>query len=64
MNTEIKTLKELCDYINNNEFYDSKVISEIIEDNGWIDKQLETNLICQYGQNIVYLDDNLEALIK
>lgn len=64
MNTEIKTLEELCEFINNNEFYNSTEISEIIKCNGWIDKQQETNLICQSGQSIVYLDDNLEALIK
>lgn len=54
----IKTLEELVEYINGDD-YNQLVVNEVIEQNGWIDTSGRSDYdVCQSGNRKVVLDEN------
>lgn len=47
MKTEIKTLEQLCEFINSQEDYPAFKVTAIIEENGWKDLTHETYNVCE-----------------
>lgn len=47
MKTEIKTLEQLCEFINSQEDYPAFKVTAIIEKNGWKDLTHETYNVCE-----------------
>jgi len=65
MTKEIKTLEQLADYINS-EDYNQLTVNKVIEQNGWVDLSGNNDYdVCGHNGRIVTLDENSgEAKIK
>lgn len=48
----IKTLDDLCRYINASDDYDNRLIDAVIEKNGWVDMQGENFGICRDNNHV------------
>ena len=58
----MKTLEELCEFINSNEDWNLRV-NDIISENNWIDETDSDYGICNDGKRRLQFSSNMEAEI-